>query len=79
MTQDLRKYTRQTQVRLIAGGVLLLLIVGDGLIYLIYGPAAAVSGLICIGAGLVPIAIIVGILWIMDLIVKRANDKSNDE
>lgn len=73
MSRDLRRYARQTHVRLIVGGVLLLFIVGDGLIYLIYGPNAAVSGLICLGIGLIPLLLIFLSLAIMDWIVKRAN------
>ena len=73
MTRDLRKYTNQTGFRLILGGILVLFFIGDGLIYLIYGPASAVSGLLCIGFGFVPIGVILGIFWVMDWIVKRAN------
>lgn len=73
--RDLRRYARQTNIRLIAGGLLLLFVVGDGLIYLIYGPSAAVSGLICLGVGLVPLVLIVLALAIIDWIVKRANSE----
>ncbi|HVN55351.1 MAG TPA: hypothetical protein VMT46_13540 [Anaerolineaceae bacterium] len=73
MSRDLRKYTRQTHMRLIIGGILLIFILGDGLIYLIYGPSAAVTGLICIAVGLAPAAIIIVILWIMEIVVKRTN------
>jgi hypothetical protein len=73
MTRDLRKYARQTNVRLGAGAVLILLIVGVGLIYLIYGPGAAVTGLICLLAGLSPIVLIVLALAILDWIQQRAN------
>jgi hypothetical protein len=73
MKTDLRSYARQTTFRLIAGGILLLFIVGDGLIYLIYGPAAALSGLLCLGVGLVPIVLILVFFAILDWIVKRAN------
>ena len=73
--RDLRSYARQTNVRLVVGGILLLLIVGEGLIYLIYGPAAAASGLLCFGIGLVPLALTLLALWIIDWIVKRANSK----
>lgn len=73
--RDLRRYARATNFRLIIGGLLLLFVVGDGLIYLIYGPAAAVSGLLCLGIGMVPLALIMLSLWIMDWIVKRANSK----
>ncbi|MBE0696761.1 MAG: hypothetical protein IH586_07550 [Anaerolineaceae bacterium] len=71
--RDIRKYAQQTNVRLGAGALLLLFIVGDGLIYLIYGPGAAIMGLLCLGGSLLPIILIGAALWFMDWIVKRAN------
>ncbi len=71
--RDLRDYARQTTVRLAVGGVLLLIIVGEALIYAIYGPSAAVSGLLCFGIGLVPLVATLAVLWTMDWIVRRAN------
>ncbi|MBN1303251.1 MAG: hypothetical protein JXA13_02360 [Anaerolineales bacterium] len=73
MTQDMRKYARQTHVRLIAGGLLLLFVVGDGLILLFYGPGAAVTGLLCMLVGLSPILLLSVFLVILDWVVKRAN------
>jgi len=73
MTRDLRKYAKQTNVRLGVGAFLLLLIVGTGLIYYIYGPSAAVGGLLCLGAALVPISLILLSLALLDWIQKRAN------
>ncbi len=73
--RDLRRYARTTNFRLIVGGLILLFVVGDGLIYLIYGPTAAVSGLLCLGIGMIPLALIFLSLWIMEWIVKRANSK----
>lgn len=73
MTRDLRKYARQTNVRLGVGAVLILLVVGVGLIYFIYGPGAAVTGLLCLLAGLSPIVLIVLSLAILDWIGQRAN------
>ncbi len=73
--RDLRKYARQTTVRLIIGGLLLLFVVGDGLIYWRFGPGAALSGLICLGAGLIPIGLIIFALWLMEWVVKRERDK----
>jgi hypothetical protein len=73
MSRDLRRYSRNTNFRLIAGGLLLLFIVGEGLIYLFYGPSAAFSGLICFTMGLSPLLLIWLALVIMDWIVKRAN------
>jgi hypothetical protein len=71
--KDLRKYARQTTTRLIILGILVLFVVGDGLIYLIYGPSAAITGLLCIGGGLIPVVLIILSLTVMDWIVKRAN------
>lgn len=80
MTRDLRRFARQTNTRLILGGLLLLFIVGDGLIYLIYGPAAAISGLICLGVGMIPLILIFLSLLVMEWIVKRANsDRTQDD
>ena len=71
--RDLRKYTRQTNIRLIAGALLLLFIVGNGLIYLIYGPSAALMGLLCIFAGLTPLVLVLFAILIMDWIAKRVD------
>lgn len=73
MKRDLRAYTRQTRFRLILGALVLVFVVGEGLIYIIYGPQAAVSGLLCMGAGLIPVIMIVVILQILDWVVKKAN------
>jgi len=73
MTRDLRKFARQTNVRLGVGAALLLLIVGTGLIYYLYGPGAAVGGLLCLLAALMPIGLIMLSLAVLDWIQKRAN------
>jgi hypothetical protein len=72
MSLDLRKYAHQTNKRLIIGGIIILFIVGDGLIYFIYGQNAAFSGLICLMVGLFPLMIIWIILSIMGWVVKKA-------
>ena len=73
MVRDLRQYANQTNIRLIAGGILLLFIIGDGLIYLFYGLNAALMGLFCLSIGLLPLVLIWGLLWLLDLAVKRVN------
>jgi hypothetical protein len=73
MIRDLRKYARQTGVRLTAGALLLLFLVGDGLSYLIYGAGPALMGLACLLGGLVPIVLVMLILFLLDWITKRAN------
>lgn len=69
--QDLRKYASQTNFRLIIGALIILLVVGEGLIWVIYGGPAALMGLLCIGAGLIPVIIIILILAVMEKIVKN--------
>jgi len=73
MARDLRKYAQQTNVRIGVGAFLLLVIVGIGLIYIIYGPSAAVGGLLCLGAALVPILLILLSLAVLDWIQKHAD------
>ena len=73
MTRDLRKYARQTNVRLGVGAAFLLLIVGVGLIWWIYGPGGAMMGLLCLFAAALPIGLVILSLQILDWIYKRAN------
>ncbi len=72
MSRDLRSYMKDTNVRLIVGALALLFIVGDGLIWLIYGFGAAVMGLLCMLGAFVPIGLILLFLNLSDWIVKRA-------
>jgi hypothetical protein len=57
---------------LILGGLALLFVVGDGLIYVFFGPNAALMGLLCLAAGLAPLLLIWLALWVIEWIVKRA-------
>ena len=74
MSRDLRKYVKETNVRILIGAFLLLFIIGIGLIWLIYGFGAAVSAFLCLLGAFVPIALIFIALYGLDWIVKRAND-----
>jgi len=73
--RDLRKYARNTNSRLVFGFIFLLFLVGDGLIYLFYGRGAALTGLICIMGGFVPILLIIGLFAVMDIVIKNANEE----
>lgn len=75
MSRDLRKYARNTNIRLLIGFVLLLFVVGGSLIYIIYGPRGALFGFLCLLAGLTPLLLISLLLWGMEWIVKRANEE----
>jgi TM2 domain-containing membrane protein YozV len=70
MGRDLRQYAKQTNLRLVAGFLLLLFIVGDGLIYIFYGRNAALMGLLCLVAGLSPLVLIMLAVWLIDWIAR---------
>jgi hypothetical protein len=71
VTRDLRRYARQTNLRLFLGGILILFLVGDGLIYLIYGKNAALMGLVCLMIGLAPLFLIWLILTLMAWVTNK--------
>lgn len=73
MSRDLRKYASQTYVRLILGGIAILLVIGVGLIYLFYGQGAALTGLMCLIIGLLPLSLIWIMFWALEQITKRVN------
>ncbi len=71
MSRDLRKYASQTNIRLIAGALVLLFVVGLGLIAWLYGLPAALMGLLCLLVAFVPILLIVLVLWGLEKVVRR--------
>ncbi len=71
MGRDLRRYSRQTTINLFVGFIILLLVGGAGLVYLIYGARAVPTYLLCLGAGLAPLALIGLALLAMQWIVDR--------
>jgi hypothetical protein len=73
MTRDLRRYSKQTNVRLLIGFFVLLVLVGDGLIYLFYGQGSAIVGLICVGVALIPALLVWLVLLLMEWILKKAD------
>lgn len=75
MTRDLRKYAQQTNFRLAVGFLALLFILGSGLIWVIYGPQAALLGLVCMLFGLVPIIMIIVVFWGLELLMRRTREE----
>ncbi len=75
MSRDLRKYANQTYFRLIIGGLLVLFIVGIGLIYVFYGQGAALTGLLCLVVGLIPLILIWVMFIILEFITKKAQNQ----
>ncbi|MEJ2558426.1 MAG: hypothetical protein P8186_19855 [Anaerolineae bacterium] len=64
---DYRRHYRQTERRLAIAVVLFLLVVGTGLIAIIFGPAAGVTGFGCLLVGVGAI----GLLWILLMLIER--------
>ena len=64
---DPRRHMQQTQGRLIVAGLLLLITVGGGLVWLLYGDVAVISAVSCllVAAGLV------GLLWLILAVLER--------
>lgn len=64
---DYRRYRRETDRKLAIGVVLFLLLVGSGLIALIYNPGAGILsfGCLLIGVG------VIALLWILLTLIER--------
>lgn len=75
MKRDLRDYARETNVRLIAGAIFLLFVVGLGLIWLIYGNGAASFAFFCLVSGLASMLLIVLVFLGIDWILRHARPK----
>jgi O-antigen/teichoic acid export membrane protein len=75
MARDLRKYARQTNVRLSIGFAVIIFLIGDGLIYYFYGQGAAIMGALCILLGLVPLLLVFLAFLAMDLVIRFLQDR----
>ncbi len=73
MSRDLRRYASQTNFRLVIGFIVLLFVIGVGLIWVFYGQAAALMGLICLLGVSVPLVLILAALWGIDWVAKHSN------
>jgi hypothetical protein len=71
VSRDLREFTRQTHTRMIAGFLVLVFLVGDGMIFLFYGKGAGLMGLFCLLGALVLVGLVALMLWILDRAVKK--------
>ena len=71
MSRNLRDYARNTKTRLVVGFLALVFLVGDGLIFLLYGKEAGIFGLVCLLGALIPVLLIFIFLVIADRVVKK--------
>jgi uncharacterized membrane protein len=58
---DPRRHQRQTQIRLLFGGLAIVAIVGGGIVWALYGGSAAVTAVMC----LLVAAGVMGLLWLI--------------
>jgi hypothetical protein len=56
---------------MIAGFLVLVFLVGDGMIFLFYGKGAGLMGLFCLLGALVLVGLVALMLWILDRAVKK--------
>lgn len=73
--RDLRAYSKQTLIGYVVGGIVVIILVAETLIYFYYGKNAAVLGLLCILLGLTPIGLVWIFLWLLELFLKRYSAK----
>jgi hypothetical protein len=73
--RDLRAYASGTMFRLVLGGLGLVLIVGNILIWLFYGNAAVMMSLTCMGVVLIPVLLIALVLWVMGWVVRKDRER----
>jgi|GEM_PF-962491 len=80
MKQDLRKYSQQTIKRMVIWGILFILIIGNLMIYIIYGQQAMLTGVTCMLSGLLPLGAIYLVFLALDLFLKKYHQRqtSND-
>jgi len=69
--RDLRSYAKSTVFQLILGALVLIFLVGEILIYLIYGSTAAMTGFVCLIAGFIPLVLVLLSLWLIDWIARK--------
>jgi hypothetical protein len=72
--KNLRTYMKQTRTRLVIGFLLLVFLVGDGLIYFLYGRDSFLMALLCTGLALMPALLVALWLWAMEILTKRLRD-----
>lgn len=73
-TTDLAAYRRGTERRLILGGVAILVLVGGGLVLLLYDWGALAGAWLCLGAMALPIAAVIGALWLFQWLGRDPDD-----
>ena len=72
---DLRKFARSTQWRLVVGFLIILVAIGDGLIWYFYGTQALQLALVCNITALIPVLLIVIALWLLERLLRSTDNE----
>lgn len=68
---DPARFAHSTEARLVAGFVIILYAVGGGLIWLIYGPRAALMGALCMTGGLLFFLAVSALVYVVVALMGR--------
>ena len=63
---DPRKHQRETERNMLIGAAVILLVVGGGLIFLLYGAGSGFTGAICLTTAVVILALLYGIVKLFE-------------
>ena len=69
---DLRNHARQTKKRLVAGGLIIIFLLGIILIAVTYGTPAAACGLAFFLAAMIPVGMISLVLFLLQWVAERS-------
>ncbi len=73
--RDLQRYAGTTRSRLVLGVILLIFLVGDGLVFILFGVEAGQYALLCTALGLLPLIVIFALLWFLGWIAGRVRNE----
>jgi hypothetical protein len=74
---DLRRHARQTKTRLVAGGLVLIFVVGIALIALTYGTPAAGCGLAFLLLAMIPVGLVSLVLFVLQWMADRTDNSDS--
>jgi hypothetical protein len=63
---DPRKHQRDTERNMLIGASVILLLVGGGLIFALYGAGSGFTGVLCLGGAVVILALLYGVVKLFE-------------
>ena len=63
---DPRKHQRETERNMLIGAAVILLIVGGGLIFVLYGAGSGFSGVLCLGGAVAILGLLYGVVKLFE-------------